>query len=170
MSGYPVYDPTVAGLLVSGYTATATFTPTAEAYSANTVMEGPKELVFTDAAGNALPAGSLIRIVSTVQRISSDTVASGQTSFTGRLYSSTPSSPHANKAAWGLVAADLAIYRGPIALGTPVDEGDDQYIKQQYVDTDVKLTGSSLFMEYVTDGAHTAAAVAHQVTIYAVRL
>lgn len=153
-----------------GVRASANFTPTASAYGAGDLIDVAKEMVFTDKNGLLLPPGSMIRILSTVMKIDVSAVPSGQTSYTGRLYSETPPSAQADNAAWTLASADLSVYRGPIALGTPVDEGACSYIKSQYIDTDVKLTGSSLWMQLITDGAHTPAAVARQVTLYGILL
>lgn len=160
------------GLAGSGFTATALFTPAAAAYGAGDIMNVAKELSFVDRNGLAIPNGSLIRILSTAMKINVTTVPVGQTSYTGRLYSATPPSVQADNDLWTLVAGDLTVYRGPIALGTPVDEGSCLYIKSQYVDTDIKLASdrSSLWMELVTDGAHTAAAVDRQVLLYGVVL
>lgn len=160
------------GLAGSGFTASALFTPAAAAYGAGDIMNVPKEFSFVDRNGLAIPVGSLIRILSTAMKIDITAVPTGQTSYTGRLYSVTPPSAQADNDAWTLVTGDLSSYRGPIALGTPVDEGSCLYIKSQYVDTDLKLAAdkSSLFMELITDGAHTAAAIARQVFLYGVVL
>lgn len=166
-------DGTYAEVIVAagdGVVASASFTPAAAAYGIGTLMDAVKEMAFIDRNGIAVPAGSLIRILSTVIKIDVNAVPSGQTSYTGRLYSAAPSVVQADQAAWFLKSADLGIYRGPIGLGTPVDEGDSLYVKSQYVDTDIKLVSSSLFMHLATDGAHTAAAVARQVLLYGVLL
>lgn len=154
----------------SGIVASASFTPAAASYGAGDIMDVAKEMAWADHNGIAVPSGSLIRVLSTVVKINTTAVPSGQTSYTGRLYSATPPSAQADNDAWTLVSGDLTVYRGPISLGTPVDEGSCLYIKSQYVDTDIKLAGSSLWMELVTDGAHTATAVARQVLLYGVVL
>ncbi len=160
--------PNVVGISSSGITASASFTPAAAAYGAGDIMSVAQELIFTNSDGSAIPVGSLIRVLSTVIKIDITAVPSGQTSYTGQLYSSTPPSAQADNDLWSLASADLTVYRGPIALGTPVDGGAALYIKGQYTDTDIKLAAdkSSLFMQLVTDGAHTAAAVARQILLY----
>lgn len=159
-------DPTT---LACGITASASFTPSlspSAAYGAGDIMDVAKELVFSYANGVLIPAGSLIRILSTVVKIDVSAVPSGQTSYTGRLYSATPPSAQADNDLWTGASVDLTVYRPPISLGTPVDEGGFLYIYGKYTDTDIKLVTSSLWMRLVTDGAHTAAAVARQVILY----
>jgi hypothetical protein len=163
------YAPLVA-VTPSGITASASFTPAAAAYSAGDIIDVAKELAFTFANGAAIPAGSLIRILSSVIKIDVTAVPSGQTSYTGRLYSATPPSAQADNDAWTLASGDLTVYRGPISLGTPVDEGGALYIKSQYIDTDIKLTTSSAWMQLVTNGGFTATAVARQIILYGVML
>lgn len=153
-----------------GITASASFTPAAAAYSGGDIIDVAKEMAFTYASGLAIQSGSLIRILSSVMKIDVTSVPSGQTSYTGRLYSVTPPSAQADNDAWTLASGDLTVYRGPISLGTPVDEGAALYIKSQYIDTDIKLTGTSLWMELVTVGGFTATAVARQVILYGVVL
>lgn len=162
----------IAFQAAGGITASATFTPTATAYGAGDIMDVPKQMTFLDRNGVAVPAGSLIRILSSIMKIDVTAVPSGQTSYTGRLYSVTPPSAQADNAAWAIASADLAAYRGPINLGTPVDEGACLYIKSQYIDTDINLADglSSVWMQLVTAGAHTPAAVARQVILYGVVL
>jgi hypothetical protein len=156
----------------AGITASVTFTPAAASYGAADVMEGPKEVVWTYANGTSIPKGSLIRVLSSVTKIDVTAVPSGQTSYTGRLYSTKPPTVRADNDAWTLASADLSVYSGPISLGTPVDEGAALYIKSAGIDTDVKLATDrdSLWMELVTDGAHTAAAVARTIRLYGVVL
>lgn len=152
----------------SGISATASFTPAAAAYSAGDIISTAQELVFTYDDGSAIATGSLIRILSTVIKNDVTAVPSGQTSFTGRLYAITPPVVRADNDAWTLASGDLAAYRGSIALGTPVDDGGALYVKSGAINTDVRLTAASLFMEYQTTGGFTAAAVAHQVTVHGI--
>lgn len=156
-----------------GITASATFTPAAAAYGAGDIMNVAKEFAWTFAdSGLAIPTGSLIRVLSTVTKIDITAVPSGQTSYTLRKYGRTPPSAQADNDAWTLVSGDLPYYRGPLSLGTPVDEGSCLYIKSQYIDTDIKLEdgSSSTWGELITDGAHTAAAVARTILLYGVVL
>lgn len=157
----------------NGVIASANFTPAAAAYGAGDIMDVAKEFTWTWAAtGLAIPDGSLIRVLSAVTKIDVTAVPSGQTSYTLRKYSRTPPSAQADNAAWSLASTDLTYYRGPLPLGTPVDEGAALYVKSQYIDTDIKLEEGrhTTWGQLVTDGAHTAAAVARQVLLYGVML
>lgn len=155
-----------------GITATATFTPTAAAYGAGDLVDVAKEFSWTFNNGVAIPTGSLIRILSAAIKIDITSVPSGQTSYTLRKYSRTPPSAQADNAAWTLASADLTYYRGPLLLGTPVDEGACNYIRTPYLDSDIKLEDgvTSTWGQLITEGAHTAAAVARTVHLYGVVL
>lgn len=155
---------------IVGITASTSFTPAAAAYSAGDLISVAKEIIFTDTRGNVVPAGSLIRILTTVMRIDQTAVISGETSYTAHLYNVTPPSAQADNDAWTLASADLTAYRGSLALGTPVDSGAACFIKTGGLDSDVKLTTSSLWVELVTVGGFTATAVARQVSFYGILL
>jgi len=148
--------------------ASATFTPTAAAYGAGDLMDVAKEMTWADRNGVKVPAASLIRVLTTVVKIDITAVPSGQTSYTLRCYNVTPPSAQTDNAAWTLASGDLASYLGAIPLGTPVDEGAALYIKQQYVDFDLRLSVQSMFAQLITNGAHTAAATARQVLLHGV--
>lgn len=150
----------------SGITASNTFTPAAAAYAAGDLISVAKEFVFTYADGSAIPSGSLIRILTTVVKIDQTAVISGETSYTAQCYNVTPPSAQADSAAWTLASGDLDAYRGALNLGIPIDLGAACYVKTPLVDMDIKLTGTSLFMQLVTNGAFTATAVARQVLLY----
>lgn len=154
----------------SGIAASASFTPVAEAYGAGDLISTAQEFAFTFANGVAIPAGSLIRILSAVIKIDATAVISGETSYTLQTYGITPPSAQANNAAWTLASGDLTAYKGAISLGTPVDLGAALYVKTTGIDTEFKLTGASLYGQLVTAGAFTAAAVARQISLYGVVL
>lgn len=152
--------------------ASANFTPAAAAYGAADIMDAVKEMAWTNRNGVAVPAGSLIRILTTVLKIDVTSVPSGQTSYSLALYSVTPPSAQADNDAWTLASADLPSYLGTVSLGTPVDLGAALYVKNMPYDPitgvsgfDVTPTGTSIFARLVTAGAHTAAAVARQVLL-----
>lgn len=164
-------DPDTGSRNESAFTATANFTPAAAAYGAGDLMDVAKEFVFTDRGGNALPSGALIRILTAVVKIDVTAVPAGQTSYTLQCYSATPGgTPQADNDLWALASGDLASYLGSIALGTPVDLGAALYVKSQYIDFDMRLTGTSIFGQLITVGAHTAAATARQVRLHGVVL
>lgn len=150
----------------SGITASASFVPAAAAYSAGDLISVAQEFAFTYANGTKIRSGSLIRILTTIVKIDETAIISGETSYSLPLYSVTPPSAQADNAAWTLASGDLPSYRGPLPLGTPVDLGAACYIKTQYVDADIKLTGTSLWGQLVTAGGFTATAVARQVLLY----
>jgi hypothetical protein len=158
-----------AGVPLSSYngvTASASFTPAAAAYSANDIMDVAKEFAFTYADGTAVPSGSLIRIVTTILKIDATALQTSEAGYSLKLYSVTPPSAQADNAAWSLASADLSAYRGSIDLGVPVDLGAALFIKTIEQNTEVKLTGTSLFGELQTAAGFTATAVARQVFLY----
>jgi hypothetical protein len=155
---------------LTGFSASASFTPAAAAYSAGDLMSVAQQFTFTDANGDAIPVGSLIRILTAVTKIDVASVPSGQTSYNLHLYNVTPPSAQADNAAWTLASGDLASYLGSIALGTPVNLGAALYVKSGYIDYDMRLIGSSIYGVLVTAGAHTAAAVARQIRLHGVVL
>ncbi len=157
----------------SGIVASASFTPAAAAYGAADIMSVAQEFAFTFADGTAIPSGALIRITTAVVKIDVTAVPSGQTSYSLALYSVTPPSAQADNDAWTLASGDLPSYCGTIGLGTPADLGAALYIKTGFKDAvsgtfgfDVRLSGTSLFGQLITAGAHTAAAVARQVSLF----
>lgn len=154
----------------SGITATNSFTPAAAAYSANDVISTAKEFAFTFANGDAVPSGSLIRILSSVMKIDVTALQASEAAYTLQMYGVTPPSAHADNDAWTLASGDLTAYKGSISLGTPVDLGAALYVKSGLLDTDVKLTGTSLFCELQTLAGFTATAVARQISIYGIVL
>ena len=155
----------------NGVTCAANFTPAAAAYGAGDVMSVAQTMAWTNAAsGLAVPSGSVIRILTAVVKIDVTAVPSGQTSYTLAMYSVTPPSAQADNDVWTLASADLPSYLGSISLGTPVDLGAACYVKQQYVDFDIGLAGTSIFGELVTVGAHTATAVTRGVRLFGVVL
>jgi hypothetical protein len=154
----------------SGVSAAANFMPAAAAYSAGDVMDTAKQFLFTDKDGVAVPANSLLRLLTAVMKIDETAVPSGQTSYALQLYNVTPPSAQADNDAWTLASVDLPGYVGSIQLGTPADLGEVLYVKLQYIDFDIRLVGSSLYGRLVTNGAFTSAAVARQVRLHGVPL
>jgi len=159
-----------AYLAPTGFTASANFTPAAAAYGAGDLIDVAKQFSFVDSDGVAVPAGALIRILTTVIRIDQTAVQAGETSYTGYLYSVTQPSAQADNALWTLASADLSAYLGSVALGTPADLGAACYVKTGSQDFDIKLTASSLYMRLVTVGAFTATAVARQISLFGIIL
>lgn len=159
-----------SGVAGSGITATASFTPTATAYSALDIMDVAKEFAFTYADGTAIPAGSLIRILTVIMKIDATALQTSEAAYALQCYNVTPPSAQADNAAWTLASADLTAHRGSISLGTPVDLGAALYIKTPLVDIDIKLTTSSLWGELQTVAGFTPTAVARQVLLYGIVL
>lgn len=149
----------------SGITASASFAPAAAAYGAGDIMDVAKVFNWTFSNGVAVPASSLIRVLSAAVKIDITAVPSGQTSYTLHLYSVTPPSAQADNDAWTLASADLPSYRGSIDLGTPVNLGNALYVKTDGVNKDFNLSSSvsSFYGRLVTVGAHTAAVTPRQI-------
>lgn len=150
-----------------GITASASFTPTASAYSANDIMDTAKEFAFTFANGDTIPSGSLIRIQTVIMKIAVSAPQPSEAGYALQCFSVSSPSALTDNAAWSLVdAADLAAYCGTIGLGTPVDLGGACYVKTPGVDLDIKLTGTSLFGQLQTLAGFTPTAAARQVLLY----
>lgn len=153
-----------------GIVASQSFTPAAAAYGAADIMSVAKEFSFTFAdSGEAIPAGSLIRITTSVLRIDATAVQASEAAYSLALYSVTPPSAQADNDAWTLAAADLSAYLGTLGLGTPVDAGAALFIQTQLSDKQEYLLASgktSLFGELITVAGFTATAVARQVSLY----
>lgn len=151
-----------------GCTATASFTPAAAAYGAADVVDVAKEFGFTYADGTPVPAGSLIKLTSSVLKIDQTALQSSEGAYVLYLYSVTPPSAQADNATWALASADLSSYRGSLALGTPVDLGAACYVRVAGLDVPVKLasTVSSIWGVLVTTPAFTFTAVAREVILY----
>jgi len=154
----------------SGITASASFTPAAAAYSALDIMDVAKQFAFTYADGTAIPAGSLIRILTTIMKIDVSALQASEAAYALQCFNVTPPSALTDNAAWTLASGDLTAYRGSISLGTPVDLGGALYIKSPNIDLDIKLTTSSLYAQLQTIAGFTATAVARQVLLYGIVL
>jgi hypothetical protein len=144
-----------------GYTSKQTFTPVAEAYGANDVIEGAKrfELIGPANGGEVLIHNVRLMVAHTA-------VISGETSYNLHLYSVTPPSARTNNAVWDLPSGDRDAYMGVINLGTPVDVGSSLFIELTNVNKQVTVpVGGFLFAELVTVGAFTATAAARVVTL-----
>ena len=153
-----------------GCVASASFTPAASAYGAGDIFDVSKEFAFTYANGNAIPAGSLIRILDTILKIDATAVQASEAAYTLQAYSATQPSGQADNDAWTLASGDLSAYSGSISLGTPADLGGALYIKQSNIDVDIKLSTSSLWGRLITVAGFTPTAVARQVFLRAVVL
>lgn len=166
---------TVAGqgagspIMSKGIIASASFTPTAAAYSAGAIFGVAQALAFTTAiGGQPVPAGTLMKLLSTVLKIDATALQASEAAYNMALYDVTPPSAQANLAVWTLASADLPSYRGTIPVGTPVDAGNALFIKVQQTDQQfIKLgTGGQLFGELITVPAFTPTAIARQITVY----
>lgn len=156
----------------AGVIASASFMPAAAAYGAGDIIAAAQALNFTFGDGDAVPPGTIIRILSSVVKIDQTGVISGETSYALHLYSATPPSAQADNDTWTLASADLAAYLGSLSLGTPVDMGAACYVKTVGLSEDIALatTGIGAFGRLVTAGAFTATAVARQVLLRGVAL
>ena len=153
-----------------GCVASASFMPAAGAYGAGDIFDVSKEFAFTYANGNAIPAGSLIRILDTILKIDATAVQASEAAYTLQAYSASQPSGQADNDAWTLASGDLSAYSGSISLGTPADLGGALYIKQSNIDVDIKLSTSSLWGRLITVAGFTPTAVARQVFLRAMVL
>ena len=153
-----------------GCVASASFMPAAGAYGAGDIFDVSKEFAFTYANGNAIPAGSLIRILDTILKIDATAVQASEAAYTLQAYSATQPSAQADNDTWTLASGDLSAYSGSISLGTPADLGGALYIKQSNIDVDIKLSTSSLWGRLITVAGFTPTAVARQVFLRAMVL
>lgn len=166
-----VPDIAGSGLIDGGVVASASFLPAAAAYSANTIIDVPKQFSWLYANGKPVATGALVRVLTTIIKIDATALISGEAAYSLACYSVTPPSAQADQAAWTLASADLPSYRGTIPLGTPVDLGAALYIKTQQSDQqDINLTGIGMFGRLITVGGFTAAAIARQVFLYGIVL
>lgn len=155
----------------SGVIATASFTPTAAAYSANDIMGASVEFDFTYAAsGLAVPNTAMIRILTAITRIDATELQASEGAYQLQCYAVTQPSAQADNDAWTLASGDLASYRGVVGLGTPVDLGAACYVRSQGVDQDVRLATGSMWARLQTLAAFTPTAVARQITLYGIVL
>ncbi|RWN51914.1 hypothetical protein [Mesorhizobium sp.] len=170
-SGNPISSTVPTSVLgVSGCFATASFTPAAAAYSANDIMGASAEFAFAFGNSVAIPAGSLIRILTAITRVDVTALQASEAGYQLQGYSATQPSAQADNDAWTLASGDLTTYRGAIPLGTPVDLGAALYVKSSGVNLDVRLVTSSLWARLQTLAGFTATAVARQVTLYGIVL
>lgn len=165
--GSPAIIATTITPTPRGCVASASFTPIAAAYGAGDIVGSSMELAFTYADGTTIPAGSMIRILTSVVKIGRAALISNEGAYSLQCYSATQPSAQADNAAWTLALGDLTTYRGAIALGTPVDLGGALYIKTPAIDLDAKLTTSSLWARLVGAGTPTLTVEDIQVLLYA---
>lgn len=152
----------LAGSYIS---ATASFTPTAVAYSANNTMGVAQIFMFTLADGSAVPATAGIRILSSTLKIDETAIISGETGYALQAYGVTPPSALANNTAWTLSSADLPSYQGSISIGTPADLGAACFIKTSGIDQQLKLTAGGVYMYLQTLGAFTSNTTQRQIIL-----
>lgn len=150
--------------MASGYTASATFTPAAAAYSAGDIFESAKE--FTSMG----PSARNIRITGVELEVDHTALIASEAAYRLYLYSVTPPSALADNAAFDVPSGDRASFLGYVDLGTPVDLGSTLYVQTINVNKEVKLAGTSLFGYLVTIAGFTPTAAARKVTLHAVAL
>jgi hypothetical protein len=150
-----------------GCFGSASFTPTATAYSAADVMDVAKAISLTFADGSPIPAGAMLRIQSAVLKIDATALQASEAAYMLYLYSITPPSAQADNAAFTLASADLPYYLGSVSLGTPVDMGAALYVKTGNLTEDIKLDAglTSIYAQLVTVAGFTPTAVARQVQL-----
>lgn len=147
-----------------GVVASATVTPSAAAYSANTVMQGAIAL------DTGMTEGGELFITSTMLEVHASSLISGEGAYSLELYNVTPPSAYADRAAWDIPSGDRAAHLISLALGTPVDKGSTLKIEQAGINTQITVpVGGVLYAYLVTQGAFTAVGSVRKVTLHGVR-
>lgn len=160
-SGLPI-GQLLAKLSDTGLSATVTFTPAATSHTAGDSVGVAQELAF-----NA-PTASTIRIISGTLRVNGATIET--TAWRLHLFSVTPPSALADDAAFLLAAVDLPSYLGYVDFAQIVDIGDTLFIEATNIQKQITLAGTSVFGYLVNGTTLTPQAVAHIVTLQAVRV
>jgi hypothetical protein len=150
----------------SGFTASASFLPVAAVYGPGDIIAAPQEFAFVFADGTPIPAGSIIRVTTTIMKTDAAAVVASEGAYSLALYNVTPPSNQADNALWTLASGDLPAYCDTFSLGNPVDLGGACFVKATGVDRDIKLAGSNLFGQLITVAGFTIPAVARQVTLH----
>lgn len=143
--------------------ASATFTPTAVAYSAGDIYESAKTFSFPSFGPRA------IMIRQSILRIDHTALVASEAGYTLHFYSVTPPSALADNGAWDLPSGDRASYLGKIALGTPVDLGSTLWIETTQAKPIIIPSTSTTGIIYaylVTDAGITPTAAARTVTLF----
>ena len=157
----PVAIASPSATVTSAREVSATFTPTAAAYSANDTMDVAKAFALIGPA-----TGGKVYLVGTVLEIQTTGLQSGETSYNLQIYSVTPPSALADNAAWSLPSGDRASHLTTISLGTPVALGGTCKIEIDNINKLLTVpSGGSLYAYLVTVGGFTATAVARKVTL-----
>lgn len=143
----------------SGCYATASFQPTAGAYSAGDIQDTAKAFTWYYAgSGLVVPATAMVRIVSTRLTINLTSVPSTQTSFTLAMFKAARATPLADNAAWTLPAAEIDNYMDKLSLGTPVVLGSILHVRQSTLSYDYQMLASGMVAELITDAGYTVGA------------
>jgi hypothetical protein len=148
----------------TGGAATASFTPAAEAFSANDVMGGAQEF-----AGIGPTNGGEVIITSASLMVAHTGVISGETGYLLYLYNVTPPSAFLSNDAFDIPSGDRTALVARVDLGAPVDLGSTLLVQTDGINKQVTVpNGGSLFAYLVTVGAFTATAAARQVTLHSI--
>ena len=146
-----------------GFTAAASWTPTAAAYSGNDVMSTVQELLFKDRAGSPCNGGEII-LTNARLLVAHTALIAGETNYYLALYNTTPPTALADNDAFDVPAANRSAFLARIDLGTPADIGSTLAVLT--VGLDLQLTipeGGNLYAHLITAGAFTATAAARSV-------
>ncbi len=152
------------GIYPTGIVASASFTPTAAAYTAGDVFGVYQTFTFTSANGIAINYGQIIRITSVELRIDHTALVASEGAYTIHLFTAAPTTI-ADNAAHTLSSADLASYAGSFAVGTPVDAGGALFVKTSVTTHDIPLVTDKLYGFLINAATITPTAVARQVKL-----
>lgn len=151
------FPVSIAG--VSGYSASASFTPAATSHTAGDAVGAAAQFSL------GAPSASLLRIVGASMLVASDT--NETSTWRLHLFSVTPPSAVADDAAILIAAGDRASYLGYIDMAQLVDLGDTLFIEGAQSKL-IRLTGTSVFGYLSNLTTVTTAAVARTVTLHTV--
>jgi hypothetical protein len=146
--------------------ASASFTPTAAAYTAGDVFGTAQTF-----SGIGPTAGGTIRIVSTTLLIEHTALVASEGAYTLHLFNAALASPIADNAAFDLVSADRSKYLGTLALGTPVDIGSSLWVEVNSLNKLITVPVGGAIIGYLVNAATiTPTAAARTVRLHAVQV
>lgn len=152
---------------ITGYYASATWTPAAAAYGAGDVMSVAQQLSWLDKDGAAFQGGELI-IRSLVLLISETALQASEAAYALKLFSVTPPSARADNAVWDLPSGDRASYAGAIPITAPTDIGSSLLTEIENINKQITVASTGItFAELVTVAGFTATATARKVILHA---
>lgn len=147
-------------LINRGFSASATFTPTASSHTLGSVNGGAQQFSFSPAPNSGA------QIIITGFEMEIDGASAEASAWRLYLYNVTPPSATADAGAWDLPSGDRASFLGYIDLGTAVNLGSTQWVEAHGINKEIKLSGTTVYGYLINLSTLTPAAVAHIVKLY----